>query len=178
MIRSIRRILSHLLKCQVVTDDVLLTALAEAERIVNDRPLVPVYDDPSHPHALRPNDFLLLRHNPGLQGDELPLRERLTRRWKQSQLLVNSFWKQWKNEYLPNLQYVRKWLHPHRNVRKGDLVLLCKMDSPRGEWPMGLVVDTYLSGDGLVRSVLVKTSNRGTVRRDVRSLCLLEGAEE
>ena len=55
IIRSIRRILCAVSKEQLVTDEVLYTYLTEVtknqptstkiERILNDRPLVPVYDD-------------------------------------------------------------------------------------------------------------------------------------
>ncbi len=78
---------------------------------------------------------------------------------------------------MPTLQVTLKWLNPQRNIRKGDLVLLPKRDGPRGEWPMGVANETYPGLDGLVRQALVRTRS-GVVRRDVRSLCLLEGAEE
>ncbi len=177
MIRSVRRVLTHLVKEQVVTDEVLLTCLAEAERIINDRPLIPVYDDPDQPDVLRPSDLLLLRPNYGLAVDDIPLRERLTRRWRQALQLANFFWKRWKREYLPTLQSIHKWLHPQRNLKTGDLVLITKTDSPRGHWPKGVVIETFPGPDGLVRQVSIKTAN-GIIRRDVRSLCLLEGAED
>ena len=177
MIRSVRKVLSHLVREQLVTDEVLLTCMAEAELIVNDRPLVPVYDDPDQPAVLRPSDMLTLRTNSGLVTDSIPLRESLTKYWRQSQHLVNTFLRRWKREYLPILQTTHKWLKPHRNLTKGDLVLLRKGDVPRGCWPKGIVVETYTGVDGLVRHVLVKTTS-GTPRRDVRSLCLFEGAED
>ncbi|MGL4481231.1 MAG: hypothetical protein ACRCTW_01750 [Lactococcus garvieae] len=177
MIRTIRKVLSHLVKEQVTSDEVLLTSLAEVERIINDRPLVPVYDDPELPVTLCPNDLLLLRTNEGIINDEIPLRERLTKRWRQAQHLANTFWKRWKHEYLPCIQIAHKWLNPHRNLQKGDLVLMAKTDSPRGEWPKGIVLETYPGIDGLVRQVLIRTTT-GNFRRDVRSLCLLEGADE
>jgi len=177
MIRTVRRIYSHLVKEQTVTDEVLLTYLAETERIVNDRPLVPVYDDPEQPAALCPNDWLILRPNTGLENDEIPLRERLTKQWRQAQHLANMFWKRWRTEYLSILQSTQKWLTPHRNLKVGDLVLVNKLNTPKGCWPKGVVTEAYPGVDGLVRQVLVKTA-RGLVRRDVRSLCLLEAACE
>ncbi|MBM6549247.1 DDE-type integrase/transposase/recombinase [Streptococcus dysgalactiae subsp. equisimilis] len=177
MIRTVRKVLSHLVKEQKVSDEGLLTCLAEAERIVNDRPLVPVYDEPELPIALLPNDWLLLRPNPGLTVDSTPLRERFTKQWRQAQHLANTFWKRWKREYLPTLQVTQKWLNPQRNLKLGDLVLLSKIDTPRGCWSKGVVKETYPGLDGLTRQVLVKTV-KGLVLRDVRSLCLLEGAEE
>jgi hypothetical protein len=79
MIRSTRRILTAITRLQVVNDETLSTYLTEVERIINDRPLVPVYDDPTCPEVLRPNDLLLLRSNPGLVNDDVPMLERYTR---------------------------------------------------------------------------------------------------
>ncbi|MBM6549352.1 hypothetical protein [Streptococcus dysgalactiae] len=57
MIRTVRRILAAVSGQQVLTDESLLTYITEVERIVNDRPLVPVYDDPKNPRVLSPNDL-------------------------------------------------------------------------------------------------------------------------
>ena len=175
MIRTIKRVLDVMVTEQSPTDEVLVTALAEVERIVNDRPLVPVYDDPSQPKALRPSDLLLLRPCSDLCNDEIPLRERYTRRWRQAQHLANLFWKRWFREYLPTLRLTQKWLSPHTNLKSGDLVLIQKTGTPRGYWPKGVVESTFPSADGMVRQVMVRTT-QGSIRRDVRSLCLLEGA--
>ena len=48
--------------------------------------------------------------------------------------------------------------------------------SQRGQWPKGLVEETYSGGDGFVRSARVRTAG-GSVVRDVRKLCLLEAAD-
>jgi len=45
-IRSIRRILGAVSREQVLTEESLSTFLVEAERVLNNRPLCPVYDDP------------------------------------------------------------------------------------------------------------------------------------
>ena len=64
MIRSVRKVLRALLHEQVVTDETLLTLMAEVERILNDRPLTPVTDNPLDAEALTPNQLLLLKGNP------------------------------------------------------------------------------------------------------------------
>ena len=51
------------------------------------------------------------------------------------------------------------------------------MQTPRGEWPMGVVIKTFESEDKLVRRVLVKTA-RGVLDRAVHKLVLLEATEE
>ena len=105
LIKIIRKTLSFVVSEQVVTDEVLLTSMAEVEQIVNDRPLVPVYDDPEQHHILRPSDLLLLKPNMGLLNDVVPLRDRLTKAWRQGQHISNVFWKRWRRDYLPTLPH-------------------------------------------------------------------------
>ena len=64
---------------------------------------------------------------------------------------------------------------PKRNIQVGDLVLLVER-CPRGEWPKAIVEQVFPGSDGVVRKVLVRTA-KSTYTRDVRKLCLLEGAE-
>ena len=51
MIRSTRTILKALASEQLLTDEQLQTLMAEAERIMNDRPITPVSSDPKDPPA-------------------------------------------------------------------------------------------------------------------------------
>ena len=51
MIRSTRTILKALASEQLLTDEQLQTLMAEAERIINDRPITPVSSDPKDPPA-------------------------------------------------------------------------------------------------------------------------------
>ncbi|VDP74530.1 unnamed protein product [Schistosoma curassoni] len=57
----------------------------------------------------------------------------------------------------------------------GDLVLVNNVGSPRSLWPKAIVEKVSYGSDGQVRTVKLRTANEETVR-DVRSLCLLEGA--
>ena len=61
IIRSIKRIMRSVTHEQTMTDEVLDTLMAEAERTLNNRPLVPVRSDDMNHMALTPNDLLLLR---------------------------------------------------------------------------------------------------------------------
>ena len=66
MIRSVRKILRCQLKEQVVTDEVLVTLMAEVEGILNARPLTPPSFYPDVDKPLTPNHLLLLRGSPSL----------------------------------------------------------------------------------------------------------------
>jgi hypothetical protein len=149
--------------------------MVEVERIVNNRPIIPVYDDPNETRTLRPNDLLLLRGNDGIANGEISLSERYTKAWRQAQHLASIFWKRWIREYLPTIQACHKWNAERRDLRVGDLVLLIGGSRSVGTWPKGVVSEVVEGSDKHVRDVYVRTST-GIIKRDIRSLCLLEGA--
>jgi len=178
IIRSIRRVLAAVTIEQVLSDETVSTAMTEVERIINDRPLVPLYDDPQSPSVLRPSDLLILGDNDEvLLDNDVNIGEQYKRSWRQAQLVASTFWKRWVKEYLPMLQCRHKWAKVQRDVRKGDLVLLVDTAAPRAMWRKGLVTDVYAGQDGHVRRAAVKTAG-GSLLKDIRSICLLEGNDE
>ena len=96
------------------------------------------------------------------------------KRWRYVQSLTNLFWKRWLSCYLPDLQRRVKWQDKNRNLRVGDLVLICDITAPRGSWPLGVVMEVHVGRDELVRSARVRTSTSQLVR-PVTKLVLLEG---
>ena len=178
MIRSARKILLSLTEQQTLTDDRLSTLFAEAESIMNSRPLTKVSDDPRDLRCITPNDLLLFKNStclpPGL-FDESDNYAR--RRWRQVQYLANVFWKRWTKEYLPLLQARQKWLQPHRNVQKDDIVLVVDNSTPRGTWPLGRIDEVFPDSDGIVRNVQVITRD-STFKRPTSKLCMILGADE
>ena len=83
----------------------------------------------------------------------------------------------WTQEYLPMLQVKQKLLRPRPNLSVGDLVLVIGKNSLRAHWPKGVVHEVSPDRHGNVRQVTVRTST-SVLRRDVRKLCLLEGASK
>ena len=75
------------------------------------------------------------------------------------QHIVDQFWKRWTKAYLLELQSRQKWLSVQPNCKVGDIVLICDEAIPRGMWPLGLVEETKIGRDGLVRSVKVRAKN-------------------
>ena len=173
MIRSLRKILRAISHGQRMTDETLPTFLIEVERILNNRPIVPLTEDSRDLEVLTPSELLLLRNNETLM-DACNFPRSCMRFWRRVKQLADTFWKRWKSEYLSMLQERPKWLHKMTNMKPGDLVLVVNESSHRNQWQLGIVQEVYPGADGLVREVLVRIS-RGILRRDIRKLCWLEG---
>ena len=123
MIRSVRRILYSTIGTKSVEEEVLLTYLVQAERIINDRPLVPIGEDDLDKPPLRPSDLLQSRDTHEININEA-LGKVILKRWKTVTDATNTFWHRWKNEYLSNWQPRQKWLLPERNYEVGNLVII------------------------------------------------------
>ena len=162
LVRSVKTTLMALVTDRLLTDEELLSYLAEVEKVLNDRPLTKMGSDPKDEVPITPSDLLLLRGNsssPAIASDN-PLR----RRWATVQELANRFYERFTREYLPMLQGRSKWVKERPPLRVGDVVLVMDSDTKRGRWPLGLVVETVVSHDGLVRSARVKTGGNIKLR--------------
>ena len=177
MIRSTRTILKALANEQLLTDEKLLTLIAETERIINDRPITPVSNDLRDPAALKPSMLLLMKGNPSIPKGVFKKEDVYAKRWwKQIQYLSDVFWKRWIKEYLPALQTRQRWQRQTRNLNANDIVLVADENIPRGQWPLGRVTEVIKGRDGLVRKCVVRTRNTN-VLRPITKLCLLEGTD-
>ena len=175
IIRSIRKILRALLGQQVISDEMLQTLMSEIQGILNSRPLTPVSSDPKDLDPLTPNHLLLFKASPNLPPGSFCKEDVYSkRRWKQVQYLTDVFWKRWLKEYLPTLLVREKWINPRRCLTSGDLVLICDETVPRGNWPLGKVIEAHHGKDRYVRSAKVRTSST-ILTRPVTKLCFLEG---
>ena len=180
-IRTVKSVLCSLIKSRPrkLDEESLRTFLAEAEAIVNSRPLTleNLHDPESKP--LSPNQILTMKTKvasppPGVfQGEGTYARKR----WRVVQHMASSFWSRWRKEYLQLLQCRQKWTGVKRNLQNGDVVLMKDEGTPRGQWPLGLVTDVHESKDGLVRSVTLR-SKGSSYDRPVHNTVLLVAREE
>ena len=175
LIRTVRKVILGVIPGNIrLNDESLRTWFCEIEALVNSRPLTKVSSDISDGAVLTPSHFLMLRasfsHSPGSFQDT----DLLRRRWKCVQRLSEIFWAKWLHEYLPSHQIRQKWCRDKPNVKIGDVVLLVDENSPRGVWPLGLIIDVRKSADDRVRSVRLRTKNGHELVRPVTKVVPLE----
>ncbi|XP_068728881.1 uncharacterized protein [Montipora capricornis] len=174
LVRSCKKALDVVLRNQVLTDELLLTAFAEVEWLVNSRPLTEVSSDVDDLEALTPNHFIIGRGTLNLPPGVFIDKEMSShKRWRQAQVVATHIWNRWLREYLPRLITRKKWLQPTANVKIGDLVLVSDYAVPRGYWSLGRIVNVFPGHDNVVRSAEVKTKF-GVMKRPVTKLALLE----
>lgn len=177
MVRSVKSNLTEVLPNRRPTDELLRSCLLEVENLVNSRPLTHIPIDPEEPEALTPNHFLLGSSSgvkpAGECNDDCLI---LRKNWRISQNIVDSFWKRWIREVLPELTRRTKWHDPVKPLQIDDVVIIVDPNNRRNTWPMGIIVDTVSGKDGQVRQAVVKTATglytRPTVKLaklDVRS---------
>ena len=157
-----------------ITDEVLQTVLCQCECVINGRPITKSSDDSDDLEALTPNHLLAMRGIASLPWGNFEQADAYRKRWRCVQYMVSQFWRRWTREYLPLLQARQKWLQVNPNVEIGDLVLIVDEPMPRGLWPLGIVTDTKLGHDGLVRSATVRTRS-SEFDRPITKLVHLEG---
>lgn len=185
MIGIARNILNSMfadLRTRHLTHDVLSTLMAEIAAIINNRPLVPVSNDPSAPEILTPASILSMKTTPALAPPgKFTQKDMYTSQWRQVQHLANTFWARWKREFLPLLQPRRKWRNELPDVKEGDLVLMRDQQVPRNLWPLARVTKAIASKDKKVRKAQVEVAKEDCKKRYLRpvtELIVLRTVEE
>ena len=176
LIRSAKKHLAFVLREDNLSIETLATAIAQAEYVMNSRPVTRVSANPGDESALTPMHFLC----PGIfahSGDDVlpptpPDAACLRYSWRQSRALVDSFWRRWSRDYVSALQARPKWRDVEPNLEIGDVVLLVDEQRRRGDWRVGVVAST--DGADIVRSVSVKTSDGKVFSRDRTKVVRLE----
>jgi transposase InsO family protein len=177
LIRTVRKVLAGMMPCRInLSDDALQTLFCEVERMVNSRPITKVSEDVSDGSALTPNHLLMMNHCPAFSPGSFVEADIYRQRWRCIQHLADVFWRKWVLEYLPELQKRSKWLSEKRCLSVGDVVLVSEENTPRGVWPMGLVIEVKKSADMRVRSCKLRLKNGSELWRPVTKCIFLKGA--
>ncbi|XP_046555837.1 uncharacterized protein LOC124265090 [Haliotis rubra] len=172
LIKQTKRALSVAIGQQVLSWNEMSTAFAEAECLLNSRPLGYTSSDPNNLQPLTPNHFLLGRATADIPQGPYQETKNLHKRFEFVQMLVQQFWKRFIREYMPTLMRRAKWRIQGRQLQVGDVVLLVDYNSSRGKWDLARIVEVFPGHDGVVRNVKVKTKN-GQYQRSIQKCCLI-----
>ncbi|XP_039449369.1 uncharacterized protein LOC120428423 [Culex pipiens pallens] len=180
MVRSVKEVLRALDDGRKLTDEILSTSLAEAEDMINTRPLTYVPQDSAEEEAITPNHFLRgTVMSADLKVDEtVDTAAALRDVYKRSQQLAGKMWERWSKEYLPSLNRRPKWFEDRKPLEAGDLVFMVDGKN-RKSWVRGRVEEVFKGSDGRVRqadvrSADVRSADGKVNRRTVANLAVLE----
>ncbi|XP_062714353.1 uncharacterized protein LOC134291085 [Aedes albopictus] len=173
MVRSVKDGMKAIDDGRKLTDEVLLTVLAEVEGFVNARPLTYMPVDRENLEAITPNHFLIGGSSPSHEPLRMStdLGAMLRSSYLRSQYIADKVWSRWLKEYLPTINKRSKWIDDVRAVQVGDLVYVVEGD--RRTWTRGRIEELITAKDGRVRQVIVRTAS-GLLRRPVVKLALME----
>ena len=178
MIKAAKRATYAILGNADVTDEELMTAFTGAEALINSRPLTYQSASPSDEVPLRPNHFLFGQVGGQFAPESVDSSQFNPRkRWRRIQELVRHFWHRWLREWLPTLNRRTKWQKEQKDVQVNDVVLVIDPDTPRGQWPLGRVLEVYPGKDNHVRAVKVQVGRKELIRPVVK-ICPLECAKD
>ena len=165
----------------------LLTYTGSAVRIVNERPLVPLSDDPRDFAAITPASLLTPFFDPYSTVGQPHDRDMLRRDYRFNVGLSQAFWEKWIFSYLPLLNVRKKWQKLSENLKPGQLVVLgAPIDiAKRGSYQLGRVLEVIpqlRNGKPIVRRAKIAVARYdqdGRVKiehvlRDISCLGLVE----
>lgn len=174
LVRSVKEALKALDNGRRLTDEVLSTSLAEAEDMINTRPLTYIPQEAADEEAITPNHFLRgVASEDMLLDDSVEFAETLNNVYKRSQYLANKMWGRWLKEYLLSLNHRVKWVEDSRQLEEGDLVFIVEGKN-RKTWVRGRIQQVIRGSDGRIRQADVRTARGKVHRRAVANLAVLE----
>ncbi|XP_065074719.1 uncharacterized protein LOC135698602 [Ochlerotatus camptorhynchus] len=174
LVRSVKEAVKVLDDGRKLTDEILQTTLAEAEDMVNSRPLTYIPQEPGNTGSITPNHFLRGLSSGEMGGCVLPTNEAEALRdsYKRSQMLADRIWKRWLAEYLPFINRRSKWHSEQNPLEVGEVVFVADDDN-RKCWVRAVVEEVIQGADGRIRQAVVRTA-KGTYRRPVAKLAVPE----
>lgn len=181
LVRSVKTCLRKALGRASLKYEEIETLLIEVEAVVNSRPLTFTHTGSEEPSPLTPSHFLLgqrLTALPSAGNAPVPQidADKIRKRWKYRQRLLNYFWKRWRKDYLLELRSAHSSTSAKESseFKVGDVVLLYEEKLPKHLWRMARVTETFRGRDGKVRSCMIMLPSRVLLRRPIQLLYPLE----
>ncbi|XP_040151923.1 uncharacterized protein LOC120893847 [Anopheles arabiensis] len=158
-----------------ITQESMLTLLAQVEQCLNSRPITPLSDEPSDLEPLTPGHFLVggnLQAVPIIDYTETP--SNYLREYQLVQKHLQTIWARWYPEYLQQLQARAKYCNGKSAVLKENTLVIIKEDNVHPtSWPMGRIVAVHPGKDDVVRVVTVRTASGKQIVRAANRLAVL-----
>lgn len=180
MVKQVKHVISNTLeKSQRRPSFIeLLTYVGSATKIVNDRPLTPLSDDPRDFTAITPASLLTPYSSPYAVVGSPQDKDNLRRDYRFNISLSDQFWKKWLEFYLPWQQGRKKWQKMAQNLKPGQLVVLSAMKdiSKRGKYQLGRVheiIPQTRNGKQIVRRVKVATTCTDDTTGEIKVVYIL-----
>jgi hypothetical protein len=165
LIKSVKKSLKIAIGNQALTYSEFQTVLMECANLINDRPIGRHPTSPEDGVYLSPNDLLLGHSTNNVPQGPFDATANKYQRFKFVQRIADAFWKRWTEAYFPSLIVQQKWHTSHRNLRKGDVVIVQDSNLIRGKWRLGRVTKADPSlRDGFVRNVDIEYKNISSKR--------------
>uniref|UniRef100_A0A182W3N8 Integrase catalytic domain-containing protein n=1 Tax=Anopheles minimus TaxID=112268 RepID=A0A182W3N8_9DIPT len=102
LMRSVKGVLAAINDGRRLMDEILLTAIVDAEDIINNRPLVTVTQEGSNRESLTPNHFLRSFSETDVRAfPKTNVKEALRDSYRRSRQLAEEMWSRWVKEYAP-----------------------------------------------------------------------------
>ena len=187
LIGSMKRCLQKIIGQAKLTYDELLTAVVEAEAVINSRPLTFVstddQDEPLTPLVGRGlPDYVVCGCEEDIDGVGPEL---LNRRARHLSEILNQFRVCWSKEYVLELRESQCYHHGRTNpspVSLNDVVVVRSAEQPRAFWKLGRIQEILVGRDSETRGAVLKTVGRGgratTLQPPVQLLYPLEVHQE
>ena len=182
-VRIIKVCLSTAITRKIFTYEEFITLVKEAEKIVNSRPITyqstNTADIPLTPSQLAWGRDLTLVP-PLLQSNsysKVNLKAKAARQqYKILSQALDRFQRRWSTEYLSALREKhnnRCAERPVHHISPGNLIMVCRVDKHRIEWPLGKITCVFPDADGVVRTVEVEEGGQRSTH-SVDFIVLLE----
>nr|XP_049466974.1 uncharacterized protein LOC125908321 [Anopheles coluzzii] len=158
-----------------ITQESMLTLLAQVEQCLNSRPITPLSDEPSDLEPLTPGHYLVggnLQAVPIIDYTETP--SNYLREYQLVQKHLQTIWARWYPEYLQQLQARAKYCNGKSAVLKENTLVIIKEDNVHPtSWPMGRIVAVHPGKDDVVRVVTLRTASGKQIVRAANRLAVL-----
>ncbi|XP_055522717.1 uncharacterized protein LOC129716899 [Wyeomyia smithii] len=158
-----------------ISQEDMITLLAQIEMCLNSRPLTPIPGEPTDLEVLTPGHFLVGSNMQAVPEPSLiHTSESHLNHWQRTQKIFQRIWARWYPEYLAQLQSrATKGCKRPVPIERGRIVVIKDDNLPPATWPLGKIVKLHPGKDGVTRVVTIKTAVAENVVRPIARIAIL-----